>query len=283
VAAEHDAALEAEQEVLPDRLDRLEHAAVDDASNARRLSARVRALRLDAFPDERLEPARGALERIAFRHDKRCTRPRHRVAGTLEGPTTTGGDMNFRIPLALVGLVAGATVFELATPSRSLGDDRICRGSIGAATIDDNVRVPRGATCRLTRTYVKGNVLVSRNATLIATRVRVDGNVQAERARRVVVRTRSNVDGDVQADRGRAVSVLRSRIDGNIQLKANRGRIVVNRNTVNGDIQLFSNRARSEVRRNRVDGNLQCKSNRPAPVGGGNIVEGNKEDQCRRL
>ncbi|HSF61735.1 MAG TPA: hypothetical protein VLA69_08565 [Gaiellaceae bacterium] len=178
---------------------------------------------------------------------------------------------------AVVGVAA---VGLLAVPATA--DDRICRGSIGATTIDDNVRVPRGAPCTLMRTYVKGNVIVSANVTLVATRVRVDGNVQAERARRVVVQTSSRIDGDVQ-DRGGAVSVLSSTIDGNIQLKTNAGPIVVNRNRVNGDIQLFSNRGRKDVRQNRVDGNLQCKSNRPAPVGGANVVGGNKEDQCRSL
>jgi hypothetical protein len=181
----------------------------------------------------------------------------------------------------LVVFVAAAALS--ITAATAIAGDRVCRGTLGAATIDSNVRVPGGAMCTLTGTYVKGNVNVGTNATLVAARVRVDGNVQAQRARRVVVRNGSRINGDVQADRGRAVSVLASTIDGNIQLKTNAGPIVVNRNTVGGDIQLFSNRGRSEVRGNRVDGNLQCKSNSPAPIGGGNVVDGNKEDQCRRL
>jgi hypothetical protein len=46
----------------------------------------------------------------------------------------------------------------------AVADDRICRGAIGSTTVDDNIRVPQGATCRLTRTRVEGNVLVSRGA-----------------------------------------------------------------------------------------------------------------------
>lgn len=149
-----------------------------------------------------------------------------------------------RLAATVVLADVAATVLFVAPATAS---DRICRGSIGAVTIGDNVQVPVGATCNLTRTYVKGNVLVSRNATLVATRVRVDGNVQAQRAKRVVVRASSMIDGDVQAGRGRAVSVLASAIDGNIQLKANAGPIRVG-NRVNGDIQLFSNHRRSEER-----------------------------------
>jgi hypothetical protein len=54
MAAEDDAALEVEQEVLADGLDTLQDAAVDGAGDARRLPARVRALGLDPLPDERL-------------------------------------------------------------------------------------------------------------------------------------------------------------------------------------------------------------------------------------
>jgi hypothetical protein len=46
--------------------------------------------------------------------------------------------------------------------------DRICRGTINAIPVDDNIRVPQGATCTLNRTRVKGNVLVSSGATLVA-------------------------------------------------------------------------------------------------------------------
>jgi hypothetical protein len=159
--------------------------------------------------------------------------------------------------LATLGVLAAVVVAEASA------GDRICRGTLGAISVDDNVRVPSGATCRLNRTRIDGNVLVSRNATLYASRARVDGNVQA-------------------GGGATLVSVLDSTVEGSIQLKQGK-RSVLERNTVGGDIQLFSNRAASVVTANRVDGNLQCKSNRPAPTGGRNVVQGNKEDQCRRL
>ena len=156
--------------------------------------------------------------------------------------------------LALGGTVAFA-------PGAS-AEERACRGSIGAVTLD-NVRVPAGATCTLTGTTLKGTLKVERGATLTASRVRVNGNVQSEGHR--------------------SVRVLDSRVGGSIQLVQG-GALDVRRNIVNGDVQAFSNSTGvKSFYTNRIGGNLQCKSNVPAPVGSGNIVEGNKEDQCRRL
>jgi len=157
-----------------------------------------------------------------------------------------------------------AGVFGAAAAPAATNDERTCRGTIGARSLDVDIRVPSGATCRLKGTRVDGNVKVYRNATLVATGVRVGGNIQAENAKSVVV-TGSRVGGSVQLKQGRI------------------GPINLTRNTVDSDIQLFSNRGKSVVSRNVVDGNLQCKSNRPRPTGGANRVEGNKEDQCERL
>ena len=69
VAAHDDPALEAEQQVLADRLDRLEHASVDAGSDLRRLGARVRRLDLEPLADERPQPHRRTMERVALGHD----------------------------------------------------------------------------------------------------------------------------------------------------------------------------------------------------------------------
>jgi hypothetical protein len=157
----------------------------------------------------------------------------------------------------------GALGLAIAAPAAT-NDEKTCRGTIGARSLDVDIRVPAGAICRLDRTRVDGNVKIYRNATLIATGARVGGNIQAENAK--------------------SVRVSGSRVGGSIQLKQGRsGPINLTRNTVDSDIQLFSNVGRSVVRRNVVDGNLQCKSNRPRPTGGANRVQGNKEDQCARL
>ena len=142
--------------------------------------------------------------------------------------------------LAASGLVLTAAV---ATAPSAAAGDRTCRGTIGKVTVDD-VKVPKGATCTLKGTRVKGNITVGSKAVLKGHNMRVDGNIQLEQGRG----------------------------------------LTLNRNIVDGDIQVFSNRSGyKNIYSNRVDGNLQCKSNSPAPKGARNIVKGNKEDQCRRL
>jgi hypothetical protein len=161
-------------------------------------------------------------------------------------------------------------------------EERVCRGSLGAITVD-NLRVPDGATCRLNGTTVQGTIKVESKAVLVAEDVRVIGNVQAENARRVVVRAGSRVGGSVQVVQGEAARVARTKVNGDILFDENTAPLAAIRNTVGGNVQAFQNTGGVEIRRNRIDGNLQCKENRPAPTGGGNVVQGNKEDQCARL
>ncbi len=164
-------------------------------------------------------------------------------------------------PVIVAAAMAGTGMIAVAPAAHA--DERVCRGTINAVTVD-NLRVPSGASCTLNGTTVEGNIKVESNASLAAYRVFVDGNIQSQGHARVLTYD-SRVDGSIQLDQG--------------------GAIDLRRNAVNGDIQLFSNRkpGTKAVYHNVVDGNLQCKSNVPAPVGGGNIVKGNKEDQCRSL
>jgi hypothetical protein len=177
---------------------------------------------------------------------------------------------------------AAALVILLLTGAPASAEERVCRGTLGAVTVD-NLRVPPGASCRLTGTRAKGTIKVERDGTLVANRVVVIGNVQAENARSVSVLDRSRVGGSIQIKQGGGATVSNSFVDGNIQLESNRLQLRVNSNTVGADVQAFQNRGGVSIRSNRIDGNLQCKSNSPAPTGGGNVVQGNKEDQCRRL
>jgi hypothetical protein len=71
MASHDDVALEAEEEMLADRLDALEDAPVDGPSDAGHNAAWIRALRLDPLADEDLEPARDPVEAVAFRHVSR--------------------------------------------------------------------------------------------------------------------------------------------------------------------------------------------------------------------
>ncbi|WP_162599806.1 hypothetical protein [Nocardioides solisilvae] len=168
--------------------------------------------------------------------------------------------------LAALPLLAAGTLTTVLAAAPAYADTVTCTGTLGAVSLDDDVVVPSGATCRLVGTRVDGNVKVASGATLVASGVRVDGDIQGEGFLRVVVKPRA---GD------------RSRVGGNIQLEdGGKGRIV--RTVVDGDIQLDDNR-RFVVRRNVVDGNLQCEGNSPRPRGVGNRVSGDKEGQCRRL
>jgi hypothetical protein len=180
-----------------------------------------------------------------------------------------------------VAVVAvGGAMLLPAGPSSA--EERACRGAIGAVTLD-NLRVPQGATCRLTGTFVEGTVKVERNATLKAFDIRVIGNVQAENAQKVVVRDGSRVGGSVQIVQGSSARILRNKINGDILFDDQAGTLEASANRVGGNLQAFQNSGGVEIRNNRIDGNLQCKENNPAPTGGGNIVQGNKEDQCKRL
>ena len=162
--------------------------------------------------------------------------------------------------LSLSVLVAGLMVAG-ATAVPAAAEERSCRGSIGAVTVD-NLRVPQDAICTLNGTRVQGTVKVERGATLRAANIRVIGNVQAENHKQV------NLSG--------------SAVGGSVQVKQGGGSSLSS-TTVNGDVQYFTNRGTITIRYNRIDGNLQCKENQPAPTGGGNVVQGNKEDQCSRL
>jgi hypothetical protein len=173
--------------------------------------------------------------------------------------------MNYR-RAALFTTAILATVSLGTTSGNAHAEEQICRGSLGAITVD-NLRVPDRATCTLNGTTVKGTIKVESGATLNASNVRVIGNIQAENHRKVTVNS-SRVGGSIQLVQGGVTGIQSAKLTAN---------------QVNGDVQLFTNVGSQAVSRNRIDGNLQCKENRPAPTGSGNIVGGNKEDQCRLL
>lgn len=164
----------------------------------------------------------------------------------------------------ILAVLLAMAVFGLSAPSPAAADAS-CRSSIGATTIDDNLRVPDNATCTLKGTRIKGNLLIGRGANLTADGIRVEGNIQDEN------------------QRAGKVTVRGSTIDGNIQLEGGRGAVLLEGNRVGGDIQPDSNTGGVTIKSNTVDGNLQCESNNPAPTGGGNVVKGDAEGQCRNL
>src|SRR4051794_15814426 len=114
---------------------------------------------------------------------------------------TEGNSMKRMLSLvAVLPLVVGG--FSALTLAPAHADDRVCAGTIGATTTDDNIVVPKGVTCTLTGTTVEGNIKVGRGAVLVAKGVRVDGDIQGTGAKRVVVRN-SVIDGNIQLKKGR--------------------------------------------------------------------------------
>jgi hypothetical protein len=162
---------------------------------------------------------------------------------------------------AAITALAVALAAAALTATPAFAEERKCRGTIGAKTVD-NLRVPQGATCNLNGTKVKGTVKVERGATLNASRIRVIGNVHGEGAA--------------------AVNVAKSRVGGSVQLVQG-GKSKLVGNVVKQDVQYFENRGKITITSNRVNGNLQCKENSRGPNGGANVVQGTKEDQCSRL
>ena len=181
----------------------------------------------------------------------------------------------------MMALAASLTILALL-PQVALAEEKVCRGTIGARTLD-NVKVPEGAACTLKGTKVKGTVKVNRDARLEAVDVNVIGNVQGEGARNVIVRRTSRVGGSIQVVQGKRAQVANSKVNGDILYDDQSARVSALGNTVGGNMQAFQNTGGTRIAGNVIDGNLQCKENQPAPVGANNRVEGSKEDQCKSL
>ena len=163
-------------------------------------------------------------------------------------------------------------------------EERVCRGTIGAMTVD-NLRVPQGASCTLNGTRVEGTVKVERNARLTANGIRVKGNVQSEGFKNIVLRQASVVVGSVQLENGLSDGsgrVINTRINGDLQFFSNEARMIARGKTILANFQANQNMGGLVIENNRVAENLQCQSNNPPPTGGNNTA-GDKEGQCARL
>lgn len=186
--------------------------------------------------------------------------------------------------LALLALTLAATTLLSLAWAPPASADVSCTGNIGAQTVDDNLRVPDGASCTLDGTVVQGNVLVGSGASLTARDVTVDGNVQDDDAGAgAVTVTGGRVGGNIQLERGAAVTVEGTAVDGDVQLEANAGAQRVESADIGGNLQANANTGGLAVVGNTIDGNLQCAGNDPAPTGSGNVVGGSAEGQCAAL
>jgi hypothetical protein len=179
--------------------------------------------------------------------------------------------------------LASVLALTVAAPA-ALAEERVCRGSIGARTVD-NLLVPSGATCTLNGTKVEGTVKVESGAKLYAEGIRVIGNVQSEGFKVVSLRSGSRVGGSVQLENGQSGGsgkVISTRINGDLQFFSNEAKMVARKDTILGNLQAVSNTGGLVIENNQIAENLQCKQNDPPPTGGGNTA-GDKEDQCAKL
>jgi hypothetical protein len=183
----------------------------------------------------------------------------------------------------IMALMVGLAALLMAA-SVAQAEERVCRGTIGGATVD-NLRVPQGATCTLNGTRVEGTVKVERAATLTANNIRVKGNVQSGGFRNVTLQRGSIVVGSVQLENGLdngVGRVLNSRVNGDLQFFSNEARMVARGDTLLANFQANQNTGGLVIENNRIAQNLQCQSNNPPPTGSGNTA-GDKEGQCANL
>ena len=185
--------------------------------------------------------------------------------------------------MGLVALALSvATLMALAPAAQA--EERKCRGTIGATTVD-NLLVPQGASCTLNGTKVKGTIKVANSARLLASGVRVIGNVQSEGFQAITLREGSRIGGSVQLKNGKeggSGKVVSTRITGDLQFEANEAKMVARNSTILANLQVFQNTGGVVLENNTIAENLQCKENSPPPTGGGNTA-GDKEDQCAAL
>ncbi len=194
---------------------------------------------------------------------------------TWEGSELKAGRAGVRWLLAIaMAMTAG--------PGAAVAAERNCVGELGRVRVA-HLRVPEGATCKLTGTWMKGNLRVGRGATLHASGIWVDGSVYARDARLVRIGDTSRIGGNLQVRQGEVTRVVDSVIRGNLLLEGNRRETHALGNVVRGSLQLFGNSGAVAVSANEVGGNLECRENRPAPSGRDNQVSGRKEDQCAKL
>ncbi len=237
-----------------------------------------------------------------------------------ESPTSVDGASTAAAGSTGSATTGGATGTTTGTGAAGATTAGRCNGTLAAITVD-NVFVPRGATCTLAGTQVRGNVQVSIDGAIIANGARISGSVQAEDARSVVIAANTNIVGDVQVKRrattrieastirgnlhieetGASVTASDSRVDGDVQVTkassadlarlAVRGDVHLGENlgarrsdalTVGGNMQIEKNLGGVTLLGNRITQTLECKENIPAPTGSGNVAN-EKKEQCRAL
>jgi signal transduction histidine kinase/HAMP domain-containing protein len=135
VAAQHEPALEVQQEVLPDGLDRLEHAPVQPLRELHSGGPGMGRLDLDPLPREHLEPAGRPMERVSLWHGRSVEVPK--------GPTIPSMPRRFAgirwwlsVAFAVVAAVSTALVVsQFSTRSQNAFRDRAQELALNSAVV----------------------------------------------------------------------------------------------------------------------------------------------------
>jgi len=199
----------------------------------------------------------------------------------------------------------------LATGGVRASGDFYCTRSVSGSF--ENVIVPEGRTCTITRSTVSGNILAKDGARLYVFETTTQGNIDGVEADLVHVRAGS-LGGSIQVQDGDNRSLVGVKIyggtvltqgnitiqkmntgtisitdavlrKGNIQVQDNRTatRLEILRNRVAQNLQVFVNTGTTTkvVRGNTVGSTLSCKDNQLPFIGRPNVA-GDVEGQCGR-
>jgi hypothetical protein len=137
------------------------------------------------------------------------------------------------------GLAAVVATVLLATASSAAArPDFRCNGVFKGKTYD-GVIVPRGGTCTLIDSTVRGNVRALKNAYFHATGTAVRGDVEGTEVQTIFIDTGSRVSGSVEADRAVQFFVFNSTVTEDIEPERTRQVVQICGNTVRkGNIEV---------------------------------------------
>lgn len=189
----------------------------------------------------------------------------------------------------LMALLFGAALLGGAPMVRA---DTNCTGTL-TGTINDNVTVPKGASCTIETATVSGNVQVSQGASLVIDAYEepstIGGNVEADHCKFVLLEGNVTVNGNLQIHQctGTARNGFQGpgiKIGGNFECHNNSGPCGAWLGKVDGNVQIHNNGSgtASDISLVTIGGNLECQQNTPAPThkSGPDWVNGNLRDQC---
>jgi predicted acyltransferase (DUF342 family) len=195
--------------------------------------------------------------------------------------------------LAIIPL--GLGIMLAAIPARA--DNTSCTGSLSGQTINGNLVVPDGASCRIgDNVSVTGNVLVGTGAFLRVPggNVTISGNLQANRCKTVAIEPQGpvSVGGSVaihsctpQANQLLGYFALDASVTiaGSFLCQSNSGPCTALRGSIGDNATISQNTGgTSNVSGNTIGGNLLCFGN-TSVAGGSDTVGGKKLGQCAGL